>query len=456
MSRLLNHFGTFANLYDRLPPTVQNLGLSLAGLYVKAVRYNAGYDRLFREAVARDAWSAEQTMAYRDECIGRFVRHAAATVPHYRDQFRTLRLDPRDINGFDDLCALPVLSKATVLESPERFVSEAVPARLRIASHTSGTTGAALHFVTTMDAFRRQWAIWWRYRAWHGIRQGTPVAIFRALPLVPVSQQTPPFWRFNSASKELYLSAQHLAPQYMTDFIDALNRRRIPWMHGFPSCITAFADFLVDRRRSLDYPLRWVTTGSENLTERQALTIEKAFGVRPINRYGLNEAVANISEQTDGGLYVDEDFAAVEFVDGRIIGTNLSNPAFPLIRYETGDAATADGTADFRGRRRVATLDGRSDDYVIRCDGARLGRLDRIFHDSVKVLEAQIYQERVGAVTFKLVRRPGYTPDDERALISAARAHFGDDMQIAVDYVERIERAPSGKPRLVVAAPGLR
>jgi hypothetical protein len=59
-------------------------------------------------------------------------------------------------------------------------------------------------------------------------------------------------------------------------------------------------------------------------------------------------------------------------------------------------------------------------------------------------------------VTLKLVRRPGYAEKDERDLLAIARAYLGDDMQIAVDYVERIERAPSGKPRLVVAAPGLR
>jgi phenylacetate-CoA ligase len=242
----------------------------------------------------------------------------------------------------------------------------------------------------------------------------------------------------------------------MGDFIDAMNRRRVPWMHGYPSCIAAFAEYVVESGRRLDYPLRWITTGSESLAPRQAQVIEQAFGVRPINRYGLNEAAANISEQTDGALYVDEDFAAVEIVDGRILGTNLANPAFPLIRYETGDAAAADGARDHRGRRKVLALDGRSDDYVIRRDGARLGRLDRIFQDSVHVREAQIHQARIGEVTLRLVRRPGYTHDDERALLTVARAYLGADTAIDVAYVERTERAPSGKARLVVAAPGLR
>lgn len=456
MTMFLNHAEKLGGLYKRLPVPAQNAALNAVGLHVRFVRYNGRYDRLYRETMARDAWSSEQTRSDLDEQIRLFVRHAAATVPYYRDLFRTLRLDPREIGGFDDLPRLPTLTKAAVQEAPARFLSEAVPPRRRIRSHTSGTTGTALQFVTTMDAIRRQWAVWWRYRAWHGIRRGTEVAVFRPLPLIPASQVTPPFWRYNRPCNELYLSAAHLAPQYMSHYVDELNRRKVPWMHGFPSGIAALAEYLVERGRTLDYPLRWVTIGSENLTVRQRRIIEQAFGIRPLNRYGLNEAVANISEQTDGALYVDEDFAAVEFVDGRIIGTNLANPAFPLIRYETGDTASVDGACDHRGRRRVTALDGRSDDYVIRRDGARLGRLDRIFQDSVHVREAQIHQKRVGEVTLKLVRRAAYAPQDECDLLAVARMYLGEDTTIAVEYVDRIERQPSGKPRLVVADPSLR
>src|SRR5207249_1777801 len=39
--------------------------------------------------------------------------------------------------------------------------------------HTSGTTGGELRFPITMRAMQEQWATWWRYRGWHGIRPGT-------------------------------------------------------------------------------------------------------------------------------------------------------------------------------------------------------------------------------------------------------------------------------------------
>ena len=87
------------------------------------------------------------------------------------------------------------------------------------------------------------------------------------------------------------------------------------------------------------------------------------------------EAVANVSEAPDGVLYVDEDFAATEFlpIDGvetcDVVGTNLSNPIFPLLRYRVGDLAVPTGGQGINGRRIVSRLEGRCDDYIIRPDG---------------------------------------------------------------------------------------
>ena len=129
-----------------------------------------------------------------------------------------------------------------------------------------------------------------------------------------------------------------------------------------------------------------MTVGAENLLAQQAALIRQAFGVKPRQHYGMSEAVANFSECEQGRLHVDEDFAAVEFLPNpaggyKIIGTNLSNLATPLIRYEVGDVASlADAPCDCgRPGRVVAAVDGRKEDYVVLKNGSRLGRMDHIF-----------------------------------------------------------------------------
>ena len=114
-----------------------------------------------------------------------------------------------------------------------------------------------------------------------------------------------------------------------------------------------------------------------------AALIERAFGVRPIEHYGMAEAVANSSQCPARRQHVDEDFAAVEFIptaDGsawRVIGTNFTNRALPLIRYEVGDhvqLADKPCACGLPGRV-LSSIDGRQEDYVILRNGARLGRI---------------------------------------------------------------------------------
>jgi phenylacetate-CoA ligase len=172
----------------------------------------------------------------------------------------------------------------------------------------------------------------------------------------------------------------------------------------------------------------------------------------------MAEGVANISTCPEGRMRVDEDFSAVEFVPAgngqcRIVGTNFTKPAFPLIRYDTGDLCSLDArpcACSWPGRT-VAAVDGRKEDYVVTRSGAKLGRLDLIFKDLVRIREAQIRQDSIGKITLLVVGASGYDRDDERRLLDEARKRVGDDLDVELSYVDRIPRTSSGKIRFVVA-----
>jgi len=202
-----------------------------------------------------------------------------------------------------------------------------------------------------------------------------------------------------------------------------------------------------------------VTIGAESLLEHQRETINQAFDVSVRQHYGLAEGVANISECPEGHLHVDEDFAAVEFVkrdDGAyaIIGTNLSNTAFPLLRYDTGDtvelAESQELNCGFHGRV-VVSIDGRVEDYVLLSDGSRIGRMDHIFKDMTNIREAQIFQRVAGAIEIRVARSSGYTESDERLLLEETRSYCGGDLQIEVKYFDSLPRSKAGKLRFVVS-----
>jgi phenylacetate-CoA ligase len=442
--------------YARLPIALQELAHDLAGRRTQRVRYGRGFSELLAELEDRSFWTDDEIRRYRDARLQAFVGHAVETVPFYSRRFREVGLEPEDVRAVEDLAALPLLAKEDVQDANIDLVSTAFPRRRLITRRTSGTTGAGVRLLATVAADREQWAVWWRFLGWHGIQPGTLCAYFAGASTVPLAQTEPPFWRYNRAGRQIRFSRDHLHPGTASAYVGELRRRRPPWLHGHPSVLARLASYVMECPGGLGYEVRWVTVASEQLLSPQRAMIRDVFGVEPRQHYAMAEAVANASECERGRLHVDEDFAAVEFVRngipgrGRIAGTNLSNPAMPLIRYEVGDLATLDEAPCACGRpgRILGAIDGRTSEYVILSDGRRVTALSYIFKEMVHVREAQIHQREPGKITIRVVRGPGYEGGDESRLLESARRHLG-DIVITIEYVDHLPRAPSGKLRLV-------
>ncbi|MCS6882522.1 MAG: hypothetical protein RMK84_01225 [Oscillochloridaceae bacterium] len=446
-------------LYLRLPAQLQHLACSIEGWSVQRRRFGGDFPALLAEVEARSRWTPERIAAYRDRRLAAFVQTVAASSPFYRRLFADTGIDPASITGLDDLHRLPILTKDIVKAHYPELISSAFRPTDLVPVHTSGTTGGGLGFMTTRRALQEQWAIWWRYRRWHGITPETWCGSFAGRPVVPLAQRRPPFWRYNVPGRQILFSGYHMAPDTLDAYVAELRRRRPPWLHGYPSLLALLAAHMLDRSLEPGYQVRWVTIRSENLLPQQATLIERAFGVRPRQHYGLSEAVANISECPLGRLHVDEDFAAVEFLPNpngpgcRIIGTGFANPAFPFLRYDTQDLVTVSEERCPCGRpgRIVAHIDGRQEDYIVLANGSRVGRMDPIFKDLVHIREAQIVQREPGVITVRVVRGAGYTQGDEQLLRQEIARRVGVDLVVHVEYVESLPRSGAGKLRFVIS-----
>lgn len=450
----------FEKLYRRLPICLQNVACSAEGWRINRRRYTTDFMRMLWEYEARTPWPREQLVALRDQRLLAFVRHALTTTPHYQRWLAAEGGRVEDFKTADDLQRLPVLGKAAVKARPDDFLSRGVDHRGLHWAATSGTTGTSLRAAKTPEAEREQWAVWWRYRRWHGIDLDTWCGYLGGRSVVPIGQARPPFWRVNRPGRQIFYSAYHMNQASMGAYVDDLNRRRPPWLHGYPSLLSLLAAWMIEHNRRLDYRLRWITIGSENLMENQIEIISRAFDVQPLQHYGMMEGVANVSQCPAGRLHVDEEFAFMEWLPNpdmpgvfRVVGTNMHNPAFPLLRYEVGDVLTPDdGSCDCgRAGRLIQSIDGRQDDYIVLSNGTRLGRLGYIFRNATRIREAQIHQRRIGQITIRIVRGEGYTEADEQALLRSSRQWLGDREQITCEYVDALPRTRSGKLRLVVS-----
>lgn len=449
-------------IYLRTPIRLQNLLCSLEGWRVRRLRYGKSFDELLRRAEERSRWSHDKIVAYRDERLRSFVKHAYDSSRYYQRVFDDSGVDPCSVTTLDKLSRLPILDKSSVQDNLTSIVPLTNQLRRTLVMHTSGTTGAGLRFETTVEALQEWFASFWRQHRWHGLERGTWCAMFTGRSVVPLAQTTPPFWRTNLPGRQIFFSGYHLSESTAPFYIDKIRRTRPPWFHGYPSMLALMSAIVLDRGLDLGYRPRWITVGSENLLPHQARLIETAFGSRPVQGYSMTEAAASISECPLGRLHVNEDVAAVEFVpleNGsgfRVVGTNFTNLATPLIRYDVGDVVHLDDEDCDCGLpgRIVAQIDGRQEDYIVLSDGTRLGRMDHIFKDMVSVREAQIHQEYAGRAVARIVRNAGFGPADEALLRQEFAKRVGDRLSVEFEYLDSIPKTSAGKLRFVTSALG--
>jgi phenylacetate-CoA ligase len=448
---------TLERMYSTLPVGLQHLVCSAEGYRLRRMRFGRGFDDLLNDVEARSAMSTADVVTLRDRLFRAFVSDAVTGSTFYREHAAYRSVVRGQSFRPDDL---PTLDKETVQANARRIARNDVP-KMRTAS-TSGSTGMGLRFPMTRDAVRRQWATWWRFRRWHGIERHEWCGHFGGNPVMPIRRRQAPFWRYNVPGRQVMFSGTHLGADTWSLYAAELSKRRLTWLHGYPSLLALLASYLIEHRTTLGYDVRWITTAAENLLPPQADVIQRAFGVRPRQHYGMAEGAANASECPDGRLHVDEDFASVEFIPVpggtgcRVVGTNLTNRAFPLIRYDVGDVAQVSGQPCGCGRpgRIIDAIDGRREDYVMLPSGAMVGRLDHIFKDQIRVREAQIYQPDLTRVVLRLVSTNDFTPQDEQDLLDAARVWLGDALSIEIDRRDALPRTAAGKLRFVVSDVG--
>ena len=442
-------------LYDMAPIWVQNLMCSVKGWQIVRRRYGKGfYSEL--DALENGAYAPQKELEV--------FLETSKQVPYYSGLFTA----NKDKSGTELLRLFPILTKTDVKTHLNEMVNKQCT-EPQFMMRTSGTTGGGLVFPYTVRMENKHWAVWWRYRRRLGINLDTWCGWFGGKRMIDPNNKRPPFWRINKPGRQIMYSSLHLTPDTVAFFYKDIKERKLPWLHGYPSHIAKFAALALDRGLGPLTDVKWVTTGAENLVGNQVLLMEKMFPNALIRQhYGLMEGVANISQDKEGKWYVDEDFAYVEFIPlenrpdktttdyvrCKIIGTGFSNPAFPLIRYDTGDIAEV-VWKDVEGKRvlEVVKIEGRSSNIVKGPDGFEINeaRLSIILHDFNSIVEAQFVQHSLTDIELKIVKSSSYCEGDEKQLKKNIAECFDQRMNVRLVYVDESDRTKSGKLKLVVS-----
>ncbi|MEV6967984.1 hypothetical protein AB0M47_23020 [Hamadaea sp. NPDC051192] len=407
-------------------------------------------------ARARDRARPERIAELQARLLTQLVRHAAATVPHYREVY-----DPAvvaEFQGPQDLSRLPLLDRATVnaLGPSGGLLAAGHTAESTRMASTSGSTGhPATFYYSEQDLGYLRATFLWDLLAC-GMRPWDRVGYFRVYGFRKHRLE-----RLGLAGNVHVDTSKSIAEQ-----ADAVLAGRPTILWGFPSMIAAVGAEL--RRRGIRYPHARVIVfaGESTLIGGRTEALEY-FGATAHETYASVEAYTIARTCSRGNMHLRSGDVVVEVIRddgsvtladgvGEIVVTRLHAEANPLIRYRLGDRVEITpndcdcGTSHMPILRSVL---GRVEDRIETKDGVLrngnfIASLIYPLSREGRLLRIQMVQERPGELRLLAVATDGAEAEVERQL-RAAIAPAASQFDLDVAMVDTIAPEPNGKIRLV-------
>jgi len=454
-------------IYQGSPVWLQQLGINVYGYYRARRRLGPVFHQVRREYAERESWSVERMREFVEKQLHDQVQRAHREVPYYRRVFREHGISDDSIQHFklEDLPKVPLLERQFLRANPEALLTEHAAQHPPGVFSTSGTTGTPTrvyldpathqHNIGVRDARSLRWA---------GVSYRDSRANIGLRLVVPKAHSRPPFWRYNHWEKQVYLSAFHISPANITDYVQALNRFRPITFMGFATAWYFVASCIAERGLAVHSP-KAIITESEALRPHMRATVESVFRTRAYEEYGCVENCMLATECERGSMHVHQDFGYLEILRpdgiachageiGEVVATGFANSKQIFIRYRLGDLAAWGTERCPCGRDSLPTLRGvvgRLEDTVVLPDGRRMAHLGFLFKQLPGIVEGQVIQEALDKFLVNIVASGSFSGADVDEIRKRGVQRLGPDVSLEVRRVGSIPREPNGKLRLVIS-----
>lgn len=423
--------------------------------------------RILAELLASERWSPERLRQLRLERLQAMVRSAYEHTPYWRGVMDARGIRPCDIHSLDDLRRFPLLEKNTLRQRREAMVWREEGKRVQMV-RTSGSTNEALEFYTssTREAYIN--AARMRGHEWVGVRRGEKELYYWGSP-VELSKQDRikrvRDWLINDGLTNGF----EVTPE-------RLKKNYAEWLAWGPKCIFGYPSTCVltvtmaeslglDLKALRDRGLTVIVTTSEMLSDVDRQLIADGFGVPVRDSYGLREAGLIGHECEHGTMHCMDEQVILETIDpetlaptdgeGELVVTNIVGPAFPVIRYRTGDIVTLSQQPCACGRNlsSIRISGGRAVEFVVTKAGKWVVGYSFIYiaRSVPGIVKFQVVQEKLGAILIRLAVDERFPADGIEQVKKKAAQRLGGDDEIKVEIVDDIAPARSGKYRPVIS-----
>lgn len=405
--------------------------------------------------------------------LRKLVLHAYRHVPFYRDRMRELGLQPDDIRSLDDLSKLPFLTKEDVRKHLYFSIMSDNHDKAEILKvTTSGSTGEPFVCFVDRAQLEFRWAATLRSMEWTGWRFGDRQLRLWHQTLGMSKTQVAREFADALLSRRKFIPAYEMSDETLRKFVAAIEEYDPVLLDGYAESFNFLAKYLQEHGRMKIRP-KGIISSAQTLPEGSRKAIEDAFGCKVFDKYGSREfsGIAYECEAHAGHHVVGEGYIVEVLKDGRpaapgeigeVVVTDLNNYCLPFIRYRIGDLAEALDPSEpcpcGRGLPRLGKIEGRVQSIIIGSKGQYIPGtfFAHLFKDyDHAIRQFQIVQTDRGAITLKVVKGKRYSDETLTEVLRVLHQFLGDDMQIAVDFVDNVDMVRTGKRLATVSKLGI-
>lgn len=264
----------------------------------------------------------------------------------------------------------------------------------------------------------------------------------------------------------IYIDNSNLTPDKIAKILDTFNKEKVKFVRGYMTSIDTITRYAVENNIHLKYHPTFISVG-ELLLESLRKRIVEELKCNVISQYANEEnGILGHSKVNGKGTYIelnrancyievlkfdsDEQVAPGEL--GRIVVTDFTNYAMPMIRYDIGDVATI-GETHNGILLSLDNLSGRKTDMIFKTNGEKFDLFNSItpeIYDNPLIRQWQFIQKSQFEYTLKLAIQSESIKQNESLYIKELKELLGNDSLINIEYCDEIPVMSSGKRRIVI------
>lgn len=140
-----------------------------------------------------------------------------------------------------------------------------------------------------------------------------------------------------------------------------------------------------------------------------------------------------------------------EYNMGELVGTSFYNYAMPLIRYKTRDIIEFDHNKEsIYGFRKITTILGRDDDYLLMQDGRKVLSSQRAIYGINWIKACQYIQDYYDHITINIIPDENFNPSDYGIIRERMKEITKTDIKVDFKLVDSLPKNEFGKSRFII------